>query len=113
MKYLPYIALFIIVIFVNFDKETPIWDLFYYLQNYMYVGFFIYMVWILIKDVITRSLLIGIGLYYLFEFGMDLIHIFNSELYDKLYTTSLINTVLSISCAMSLFIYPFINKKRK
>lgn len=110
MRILSIIILLIIVIFVNYNIESPLWDLFYYMQNYIIVSTFIYLGFLLRKDVITRSVLIALGFYYAFELGMDILNVIDSELRDNLYTTKLINYIISIGCGLSLMILPILKK---
>lgn len=107
------IAFLVIVIFVNFNKETHLWDLFYYIQSYLFVAFFIFLGWKLEQNTIIRSIIITIGVYYSFELFVDILRVFNSNLVEKWYTTKVINYILAMSCSLSLLIYPFIKGLKK
>jgi hypothetical protein len=107
------LAFSIIIIFVNFNKETPLWDLFYYNQSYLFVAFFIILGWKLEQSTLVRSIIIAIGFYYLFELSIDVLRVFSSSLVEKWYTTKVINYILAISCGLSLLIYPFVKRLKK
>jgi hypothetical protein len=112
-KLIPGITLMMIVAFVNYhNKDNYVWYFVYYLQMYI-VGFaFIILGLILDKSTLAQSLLITLGLYFLFEMTMDIIRIFDSELWDKWHEEKTINYLLSIAMALSLYIIPIIKRKR-
>lgn len=110
MKYLATILLLLIIVFINFNIDNSFWDFIYYCQNYILVSFFIYIGFLVSKSVIARSILVTLGFYYLFEFSMDIIKIIDLELFNKIYTTKIINFVLSGSLALSLLILPIFKK---
>ncbi|WBC28389.1 hypothetical protein RPMD05_1 [Rhodobacteraceae phage LS06-2018-MD05] len=107
------LTILIIVIFVNFNKENAIWDLFWFNQTYLIVFGFIILGWNISKDKLTRSLLLALGFYYSFEFIMDILNIFNPELYEILYKTKIINYLLALSCGCSLLILPLVGGLKK
>jgi hypothetical protein len=74
------------------------------------MGLFIGTTWIIDKSIITRSLLISLGCYYLFELSIDIIDVNNHELKVKLYKGKYINYILGISMGLSLLILPTIKK---
>lgn len=109
------LSIFSIVVYINYnnDRFEHLWNLLYYMQYYVLVGFAITMIWILFKGSLIRILTIPIAIYYLFHFTVNVIEIFSPELKERLYTTTLINYILSISLALSLLIIPFLNKLKE
>lgn len=101
-----------IVIFVNFNDSMnkQEFKLMFYVHIFIIVMMFINFGWKKHKDNLTRSLLIALGFYWLFEIIMQSIAVIDFDLKVRLYTGKNINYILSLACGGSLLVLPTWNK---
>ena len=104
----------LLVFFVNFNNDINehVWNLIYYTQYYVLVGFSIVLIWILFSDKLTRILTVPIGLYYIFHLTINIIEIFDQPLKEQLYRTKYINYGLVLGMGFSIIIAYFISSKK-
>lgn len=104
------ISLLFIVVYVNFYKVNPFWDLIYYIPNNLIYLFFIVIGLKLQRDLLTQAVLITLGFYYGYELGMDILKIFNECKYHDLYSKKNINYSVSLGIAFSLILLPLLKR---
>jgi len=107
------IAILLIVGYVNFNVVGDnISDFIGYSKEYILIGLLIYIVNEAFPHLVTRCLLTALAFYYIFEFSMDVLEIFNDNLHTLLYKKKYINYSVALGVCVALII-PLIKKLRK
>lgn len=107
-------AIISVVLYTTSHKENALWNLVYYMPVNCIVAISFIMIWRGFEDTLTRSLLIALTAYFLYEMVMDIIHIFNENLYQNYYLKAIIKYVLALGFSLTLLIIPIWKKiKRK
>ena len=106
------IILLVIVIFINLNEENSIWDLIYWMKDYVIISVLIYVLWIAFSDIVIRLITVPIGFYYLFELISDIFKIVDADRHQQMYSTTVLNHILGYSLAISIIVGYVISKRK-